>query len=206
MTPELGWTKEMLDEIKDCEIDNEFSILIKIQNNYYEFEDKERDDDLSVADTSPISYKGIFSSSQCYDDLDGDYDPEKYKLWGQVDISIIFYDRNTRKFDGVNSEAYKYGFLAFRNLKNNDNKPALTIGINKDCGIEEKINDLFIKSKIFNHNNLDIDIYYDCQFIKDIEYDKFFTDNNNMNLVPIKAIILNVRFGLDRPPYVIVKE
>ena len=206
MTPELGWTKEMIDEVKDCEIDNHFPIIIKIQSNYYEFKDKEYDNDLNVADTSPISYEGIFSSSHCYDDLDGDYDPEKYKLWGQVDVSIIFYDRNTRKFEGLNGEVYKYGFLSFRNLKNNNNKPALTIGLNKDCGIEEKINNLFIKSKKFNHKNLDIDIYYDCEFIKDIEYDKFFTDKNHMNFVPIKSIILNVRFGLDRPPYVIVKE
>lgn len=206
MSPELGWTKEMIDEIKDCEINNCFPIIINVQSNYYEFTDKEIDEKYNFAATSPISYEGIFSSLICYGDLD-DFVSERYNVLGQVDISITFFDHNTRKFgthkfEELSSETYKYGYLEFRNLK----KGALIIGLNKECGIKETIDDLFIKSKIFNHKNLYMEINYDCEFVKDIEYENFFIDEHHINLVPIKSVNLEARFGLDQRPYVIDKE
>lgn len=90
MTPELGWTKEMIDEIKDCEFNNRFPIIIKVQNNNYEFKDKERDEENKFAANLPISYKGIFSSAHCLYEFCSGYDSEKYKLWGRVDIIIIY--------------------------------------------------------------------------------------------------------------------
>jgi hypothetical protein len=35
MNHELGWTKEMIDEIKGCEFDNCVPIIIKIQETPY---------------------------------------------------------------------------------------------------------------------------------------------------------------------------
>jgi hypothetical protein len=42
-----------------------------------------------------------------------------------------------------------------------------------------------------------MDIEYDCEFVRDIEYDNFLTDKTHSNLVPIKSIDLGARFGLD---------
>lgn len=116
--------------------------------------------------TSSISYEGVFGSSYfSYTfDLD-DSVSEIYKLLGPVGINIEFYDHNTRKFEELSSEAYKYGYLAFRNI---GDLPALDIGLNEECGIKEKLDELFIKSKIFNHKYLYMEIDYDWGLVKDI--------------------------------------
>ena len=44
MNPKHGWTKEMIDKIKDREFINGLPIIIKVQKYNYEFADKERDE------------------------------------------------------------------------------------------------------------------------------------------------------------------
>ncbi len=197
MNPKHGWTKEMIDAIKDCETYNSFPIRILAQDIDYKFTDKEYDEKNKFAlvksgTTSSISYEGVFGSSYfSYTfDLD-DSVSEIYKLLGPVGINIEFYDHSTRKFEELSSEAYKYGYLAFRNI---GDLPALDIGLNEECGIKEKLDDLFIKSKIFNHKYLYMGIDYDCGFVKDIKYENFFIDEHHINLVPIKSIKLDERF------------
>ena len=51
-------------------------------------------------------------------------------------IFIQFYDHNTRIFEELSIEPYKYGYLTFLNSKINGKVPRLGIGLNKECGIK----------------------------------------------------------------------
>ena len=79
MNSENGWTKEMFNELKDCYINPLRRILIKTQSMHYNFTDENLFDN---TEKKSESYEGIFDrGTYCYDDIDDDYDEEKYKIW-----------------------------------------------------------------------------------------------------------------------------
>ncbi|MGR3173178.1 MAG: hypothetical protein ACUZ8N_01090 [Candidatus Scalindua sp.] len=208
MNPELGWTKGMIDYMKmntPLEFSVTFPIRINIQNNYYSFIQKDSSAFMGEDMEEESKYFGQtrFDEIDYYHedgtpDVDAYSIKETYELLAQVDIKIEFYDHKTfetEELKKLRSETYKYGYLAFWNPKeDSDGKPMVIICLNKECGIKKKIDNLFVKSKIFNHKSLNIDIEYDSEFMKDIEYEKFCTDKN---LVPIKEIHIGGRFALN---------
>ncbi len=149
-------------------------------------------------------YEGRFNLTRY--DADDTYCTNREKLL-KVAIGINFYDFET--FDDFEThefeelklrrEAYKNGYIAFKteNFNPYGKRPYLIIGLNKKRGVKEKIEDLFIKSKIFNHKQLAIRIGYDGELIQDIKYEHFLTYKDNINLVPITGIELEADFKLD---------
>jgi hypothetical protein len=219
MNPELVWTKEMIDYMRMSDdvfdISRTFPIRINIQNNYYSFIQKD-----SCAFTGEdMEEESKYFGQTRYDEMDYYHEDgtinedawsikETYELLAQVDIKIEFYD--LKELDPkdeldkkLRSEKYKYGYIVFWNqtegdvlkvIEGSNGKPVAIIALNKKCGIKEKIDDLFVKSKMFNHKSLNIDIEYNSKSMKDIEYEKFCTKENT---VPIKEIRIGGRFALD---------
>jgi len=154
MNPEFGWTKGMIDLIKPignthC---SSFTVLIEIQRNSYSVADGEQD-------FTSQEYEGLFNFTRY--DADGTYCANKEKLL-QVAIGINFYNFETREYEELSSETYKYGYIAFKTEVFNPygKRPYMIIGLNEKCGIKEKTEDSFIKSKIFNYKQLAISIRY----------------------------------------------
>jgi hypothetical protein len=206
---ELVWTKEMIDYMRMSsdviDFSNTFPIRINIQ---------EHSDDSSISDIGkePRYFGQTRYDKMDYYEEDGTINvdayeiKETYELLAQVDVWITFFDPKNPEDEELTkqlrSEEYKYGYMAFWNPKKNeiiklvtgsDSKPVAIICLNKECGIKEKIDDLFVKSKIFNYKSLNITIEYNGKSMESLEYEKFCDKENR---VPIKDIRLDERFTL----------
>ena len=112
-------------------------------------------------------------------------------------------DNEQQKFqEDLKTDAFKYGCFMLKNQKKDQvlghirgigAKPIAVICLNEETGIKKKIDDSFVKSQIFNHKYLNIDIEYDSEDMKNLKYEQVLTGRNYF---PIKGITTGGRFEL----------
>lgn len=214
MKPKLVWTKEMIDYMRMSsdvfDFTNTFPIRINTNNYSYS--------SIIMGESSGYTGQTCFDKIDYYEkdgtpNVDAYEIKETYELLAQVDVMVTFYnlkDLDNLKYldseeeftEQLRNEAYKNGYMAFSNpIKDDDvklivgygSKAVAIICLNEECGIKEKIDSLFTKSKMFNLKYLNISIEYDGKSMEGIEYDKFCSKENR---VPIKGISLGERFTL----------
>lgn len=226
LNPELSWTKEMIDYIKEINplgtSVSTFPIRINIQDNLFSFTQK----DHWAFDGIDMEEESNYFGQTRYGDMDYYHEDgtinvdaysikETFELLAQVHVKIEFFGKEfledvrnkksiERKFhEALRSEAYKYGYFIFKNQKEDEVlrpikdigcKPIAIICLNEEYGIKKKIDDSFVKSKIFNNKSLNIDIDYDSELMKNIKYKQFCTGENYF---PIKRICIGGRYELD---------